>query len=193
MKKTFFLHFEKSHWTSGVLIELIKMCTGSGSSGRLSGSDNGRKLIGKNSANGILRKSSAFLASLTNSGVKKCNDHKGSLLEASDKDKPRFSLLKRNAQLVASFRDEDLHGLRRSPSCQNLSNSGKKKNSTRVGVKKSVSFSSDTSFEEKRTPFRKTAVHEAKVYKKGVLRGTFFTLSFCNNILRFFQYFSSSK
>ncbi|XP_043286638.1 uncharacterized protein [Venturia canescens] len=143
----------------------------SGSSGGLNGSGgNVRKVIGKNSANGILRKSSAFLASLTHSSAKKCNDRKGSSLEASEKEKPRFSLLKRNAQLVASLRDEDPHGLRRSPSCQNLSNTGKKKSSNR-GVKKSVSFSSDTSFEEKRAPFcRKTAVHEAKVYRKGVLR-----------------------
>ncbi|XP_044589049.1 uncharacterized protein LOC123268194 isoform X1 [Cotesia glomerata] len=37
-------------------------------------------------------------------------------------------------------------------------------------VKKSVSFSSDTSFVAKRLPTRKPAVHEAKVYHKGVLR-----------------------
>lgn len=39
-------------------------------------------------------------------------------------------------------------------------------------VKKSVSFSSDTSFEEKREPYKRAAIHEAKVYHKGVLQGT---------------------
>ena len=37
-------------------------------------------------------------------------------------------------------------------------------------VKKSVSFSSDTGFEEKKN-FRRTAIHEAKLYRKGVLQG----------------------
>ncbi|OAD59603.1 Ankyrin repeat domain-containing protein 33B [Eufriesea mexicana] len=39
-----------------------------------------------------------------------------------------------------------------------------------ASVKKSVSFSSDTSFEEKRAPYRRAAVHEVKAYHKGVLQ-----------------------
>ncbi|XP_046411452.1 SH3 and multiple ankyrin repeat domains protein 1-like isoform X2 [Neodiprion fabricii] len=58
--------------------------------------------------------------------------------------------------------------LRRSPSTS-LPSSWKKP--TRVGVKKSVSFSSDTSFQEKKSLFTsKTHAHEAKVYHKGVLQ-----------------------
>lgn len=38
-------------------------------------------------------------------------------------------------------------------------------------VKKSVSFSSDTSFKERRSNSKRTAVHESKVYKQGVLQG----------------------
>lgn len=65
-----------------------------------------------------------------------------------------------------SYRCADL---RRSPSTT-LPSSWKKP--ARVGVKKSVSFSSDTSFQEKKSLFSsKTHVHEAKVYHKGVLQG----------------------
>ncbi|KAG7211211.1 hypothetical protein KM043_010529 [Ampulex compressa] len=39
-----------------------------------------------------------------------------------------------------------------------------------VSIKKSVSFSSDTSFEAKRASYPKSAVHEVKVYRKGVLQ-----------------------
>lgn len=38
------------------------------------------------------------------------------------------------------------------------------------GGKKTVSFSADTSFQDKKTNFQRTAIHEAKVYKKGVLQ-----------------------
>ncbi|XP_048515605.1 uncharacterized protein LOC105692384 isoform X2 [Athalia rosae] len=61
-------------------------------------------------------------------------------------------------------------GLHRSPSTTTLPSSWKKP--ARVGVKKSVSFSSDTSFQEKKSLFasRTAHVHEAKVYYKGVLQ-----------------------
>ena len=132
---------------------------------------------------GILRKSSAFLASLTHSskninerktnGILKDNEADWNGSSSRREEKSRFSLLRRNAPFVTRHSDECTSSLRRSPSCQNLNNSAKKKNGVgRVGVKKSVSFSSDTSFEEKRAPFRKTAAPESKIYRKGVLRGS---------------------
>ncbi|KAG5313661.1 AN33B protein, partial [Acromyrmex insinuator] len=129
---------------------------------------------------GILKRSSAFLASLS-------HHHPSSkLAERNSPDDELTKFLRTSSdgyELRGSLRYTDLKGyfsvltnddddaelcaLRPSPSVQTLSTSFKKKG---VGVKKSVSFSSDTSFEEKRAPYRKSAVHEAKVYRKGVLQ-----------------------
>ncbi|XP_036139972.1 protein HOS4 isoform X2 [Monomorium pharaonis] len=130
---------------------------------------------------GILKRSSAFLASLT-------HHHPSSkLAERNSPDDELVKFLRPTSKLVNGYEprgssssrytglkgyfltngDEGLCALRPSPSVQTLSTSLKKKG---IGVKKSVSFSSDTSFEEKRVPYRKPAVHEAKVYRKGVLQ-----------------------
>lgn len=73
-----------------------------------------------------------------------------------------FSILSRVAN--------DLDPFEHSSGVQTLPVERRKKGGARV--KKSVSFSSDTSFEEKREPYKRAAIHEAKVYHKGVLQGT---------------------
>ncbi|XP_012279309.1 uncharacterized protein LOC105699126 isoform X2 [Orussus abietinus] len=93
---------------------------------------------GRFSEEGILGRSSAFLASLASPGSR------------SKRDQPRPRSLERSSSLRA------------------VPTSWKKRADQQV--KKSVSFSSDTSFEEKRPPRKKTAVHEAKVYHRGVLQ-----------------------
>ncbi|XP_044014558.1 uncharacterized protein LOC122856783 isoform X2 [Aphidius gifuensis] len=99
---------------------------------------------------GILKKSSAFLERLT-----------------GDKKNINKSLFKKN--LTHKRINSDTIGLKKSPSCQSLAPNSHSNN--RVGVKKSVSFSSDTAFEGiKLNSLKKIAVHEAKVYRKGVLR-----------------------
>lgn len=83
----------------------------------------------------------------------------------------KYSTLKGYFSLLSSVTGDHRSSrqpLGRSPSCQTLLIERNKKTGGRV--KKSVSFSSDTSFQEKRTPFCKAAVHEAKVYHKGVLQ-----------------------
>ncbi|KOC61508.1 Ankyrin repeat domain-containing protein 33B, partial [Habropoda laboriosa] len=94
----------------------------------------------------ILKRSSAFLASLAHS-TNRIREKR-----ANDNDRT----------------ESGPSSLRRSPSVQTLPIERKQKSGARV--KKSVSFSSDTSFEEKRAPYRKVAVHEVKVYRKGVLQ-----------------------
>ncbi|XP_018047481.1 PREDICTED: protein HOS4-like isoform X2 [Atta colombica] len=128
---------------------------------------------------GILKRSSAFLASLSHHPSSKLaernspDDELTKFLRSSDSYELRGSLSSRYTDLKGYFSvltnddDAELCALRPSSSVQTLSTSFKKKG---VGVKKSVSFSSDTSFEEKRAPYRKSAVHEAKVYRKGVLQ-----------------------
>ncbi|XP_025987756.2 uncharacterized protein LOC105196081 isoform X3 [Solenopsis invicta] len=128
---------------------------------------------------GILKKSSAFLASLAHhhpsSKLAERNlpdDELAKFLrptnsyELRDSSTSRYTSLKRYF-LTDGDDNVGLCALRPSPSVQTLSTSLKKKS---VGVKKSVSFSSDTSFQEKRVPYRKPAVHEVKVYRKGVLQ-----------------------
>ncbi|XP_011702631.1 PREDICTED: uncharacterized protein LOC105458784 isoform X2 [Wasmannia auropunctata] len=133
---------------------------------------------------GILKRSSAFLASLAHhhpsSGLAERSspdDELARFLGPSNglyeprhgSTSSRYAGLRGYFSILTNGDDEarGLCALRPSPSVQTLSTSLKKKG---VGVKKSVSFSSDTSFEEKRAPYRKPAVHEARVYRKGVLQ-----------------------
>lgn len=134
------------------------------------------------SGEGILKRSSAFLTSLAHHPSSKLAE-RNSLDDKSTKflkpigyelhgsSSSRYSDLKEYFSTLTNGDAAQVRVLRQSPSVQTLSTSWKKKG---VGVKKSVSFSSDTSFEEKRAPYRKTAVHEAKIYRKGVLQGKFF-------------------
>ncbi|XP_020282137.1 uncharacterized protein LOC109853946 isoform X2 [Pseudomyrmex gracilis] len=108
---------------------------------------------------GILKRSSAFLANLTH--------HPSAKLADCASSSSKHSGLKGYFSILTNGEDAHSQRLQQSSSVQTLSSSWKKKD---VGVKKSVSFSSDTSFEEKRTPHRKSAVHEAKIYRKGVLQ-----------------------
>lgn len=127
---------------------------------------------------GILKRSSAFLASLAHHPSSKLAERNSSDDELAKFLRPsvgyelrgsssRYTDIKGYFSILTNGDDARLCALRPSPSAQTLS-TGLKKG---VGVKKSVSFSSDTSFEEKRAPYRKPAVHEAKVYRKGVLQG----------------------
>lgn len=137
----------------------------------------------------ILKRSSAFLASLAHhhpsSKLAERNspdDELTKFLRPSDgyelrgSSPSRYSSLKGYFSILTNGDDTELCALRPSPSVQTLSSLKKKG----VGVKKSVSFSSDTSFEEKRAPYRKPAVHEAKVYRKGVLQGEFCIMALAN-------------
>ncbi|XP_014469213.1 PREDICTED: uncharacterized protein LOC106741590 isoform X2 [Dinoponera quadriceps] len=128
---------------------------------------------------GILKRSSAFLASLAHPSSKQLgsDDDATKFLRPSNNgyrlaraSSSRYTGLKGYLSILSSGdSNAELRALQRSPSVQTLSSSWKKKGA--VGVKKSVSFSSDTSFEEKRAPYRKqSAVHEAKIYRKGVLQ-----------------------
>ncbi|KZC04777.1 Ankyrin repeat domain-containing protein 33B, partial [Dufourea novaeangliae] len=127
---------------------------------------------------GILRRSSAFLSSLTHSASRvaertlnddpskrgqACSNAARSETGASTK----YSTLRGYFSILNSVTGEH-RSLGRSPSTQTLPIERKKKSSARV--KKSVSFSSDTSFQEKRAPYVRAAVHEVKVYHKGVLQ-----------------------
>ncbi|EZA58928.1 Ankyrin repeat domain-containing protein 33B [Ooceraea biroi] len=130
---------------------------------------------------GILKRSSAFLASLTYHPSSKLaernspDDESAKLFRSSaingyelrGSSSTRYPGLKGYFSLLSNGDDAEPRGVRQSSSVQTLSTSWKKKG---VSVKKSVSFSSDTSFEEKRAPYRKPAVHEAKIYRKGVLQ-----------------------
>jgi len=115
---------------------------------------------------GILKRSSAFLASLAHHPFRGDSPDEGRTIELFDFDLGGAS---RSTGLKGYFslNGAESRGVRQSSSVQALSTSWKKS----AGVKKSVSFSSDTSFEEKRAPYRKPAVHEVRVYRKGVLQG----------------------
>lgn len=135
----------------------------------------------------ILKRSSAFLASLAHPSSRQLaecsspdlDDNASKFLRPSNNG---YRLARTSSSRYTGFKgyfsiltsgdnhNADLRALQRSPSVQTLSTSWKKKGA--VGVKKSVSFSSDTSFGEKRAPYRKqSAVHEVKIYRKGVLQG----------------------
>lgn len=128
---------------------------------------------------GILKKSSAFLTSLAHYPSSKHVERNSPDAESANKflrpsnsyELPRgssYSGLKGYFSILTNGDGTQVRVLRQSPSVQTLSTSWKKKG---IGVKKSVSFSSDTSFEEKRASYRKSTVHEAKIYRKGVLQG----------------------
>lgn len=131
---------------------------------------------------GILKRSSAFLVSLAHHPssdlAERYDESAAKFLGSSDGCELRSSSSTRNCSglkgyfsiLTSGDNGRQLRPLHQSTSVQTLSTSWKKKG---VGVKKSVSFSSDTSFAEKRTPYRKPVVHEAKIYRKGVLQGEF--------------------
>ncbi|XP_015176015.1 PREDICTED: uncharacterized protein LOC107066170 isoform X3 [Polistes dominula] len=125
---------------------------------------------------GILKKSSAFLASLTQASLRSA-EKRDNIVEDSSwfpeslrlngYRSSRYSTLK--GYFTNTNSENELRPvLGKSSSSQILSTSWKK--NAGVNVKKSVSFSSDTSFEEKRAPYRKPTVHEVKVYHKGVLQ-----------------------
>ncbi|KAL0118390.1 hypothetical protein PUN28_009208 [Cardiocondyla obscurior] len=125
---------------------------------------------------GILKRSTAYLASLAHHPSGKLaernlpDDELARFLRPSDDYElrglpSRHGSLKGYFSILTSGDNAGLRTLRPSASVDTFSSSKKG-----IGVKKSVSFSSDTSFEEKRAPYRKPAVHEAKVYRKGVLQ-----------------------
>ncbi|XP_076681636.1 uncharacterized protein LOC143375892 isoform X2 [Andrena cerasifolii] len=136
------------------------------------------KTVPRPTEEGILKRSSAFLASLTHSAGRTTEKgtHDGSArLRKScssvydvENDAPnKYATLKGYFSILSSPTSAN-QPLRRSPSVHTLPIERKKKSGGRV--KKSVSFSSDTSFEEKRAPYKRAAVHEAKVYHQGVLQ-----------------------
>ncbi|XP_014598414.1 PREDICTED: uncharacterized protein LOC106783919 [Polistes canadensis] len=125
---------------------------------------------------GILKRSSAFLASLTQAGLRSAEKRDNVVEDSSwfpeslrlnGYRSSRYSTLKGYFSNTNS-ENELRPVLGKSSGSQILSTSWKK--NVGVNVKKSVSFSSDTSFEEKRAPYRKPTVHEVKVYHKGVLQ-----------------------
>lgn len=124
---------------------------------------------------GIFKRSSAFLANLTQSACRiterRSTDGSPKLRKGSDAHRSdvssKYPGLRGYFSILSSI-DSENGPLRRSPSVHTLPVERKKRSGSRV--KKSVSFSSDTSFEEKRAPYRKVAIHEAKVYCKGVLQ-----------------------
>ncbi|KAL2723893.1 uncharacterized protein V1478_008406 [Vespula squamosa] len=126
---------------------------------------------------GILKRSSAFLASLTQTNHHRSAEKRDHVTEDSswfsgssklNGYRSRYSTLKGYFSILNNSENELRPVLGQSNSTQALSTSWKK--NVGVNVKKSVSFSSDTSFEEKRAPYRKPTVHEVKVYHKGVLQ-----------------------
>ncbi|XP_017887930.1 ankyrin repeat domain-containing protein 33B-like [Ceratina calcarata] len=123
----------------------------------------------KTSEESLLKKSSAFLSSLAHPNKireRKLNDGcTRGILSANDYCARRTcSTLK---DYIAALSGDFDPLLRRSPSAQTLSVERQERTGARV--KKSVSFSSDTSF-EKRASYGRAAVHEVKVYHKGVLQ-----------------------
>ncbi|KAG8038107.1 hypothetical protein G9C98_006432 [Cotesia typhae] len=131
-------------------------------------------------------KSSSRSRSLKNKSVKEgnCTTTTVAGLGAIPPGKiPTDGILKKSTTLVYKPGDKEViralkkTGVIKASSYQNLSSADVKKdsrihfnNNNPRAVKKSVSFSSDTSFVAKRLRTRKPAVHEAKVYHKGVLR-----------------------
>lgn len=128
---------------------------------------------------GILKRSSAFLASLTQTSHRSAEKRDNVIEDSSwfsgssklNGYRSRYSTLKGYFSILNNTENELRPVLGQSTSTQTLSTSWKK--NVGVNVKKSVSFSSDTSFEEKRAPYRKPTVHEVKVYHKGVLQGNY--------------------
>lgn len=113
--------------------------------------------------NGILKRSSAFLANIAQTACR--------VREKKTSDNRAKSSTLRGYLTILNNVTNEFQPLSRSPSVQTLPVERKKKKNV-VRVKKSVSFSSDTSFEEKRAPYRRAAaVHEVKAYHKGVLQG----------------------
>lgn len=139
----------------------------------------GKKTLQRAPEVGILKKSSGFLTSLAQSAgrisVRSNADNSSKSLKppypngyhVESRTSPKNSTLRGYLSILTSTAVE-LGPLRRSPSVQTLPVERKKKSNVRV--KKSVSFSSDTSFEEKRASYRRPPVHEVKVYRKGVLQ-----------------------
>ncbi|XP_033330722.2 uncharacterized protein LOC117222847 isoform X1 [Megalopta genalis] len=133
---------------------------------------------------GILKRSSGLLANLTHSvsrftewGAKDESAKQGKagsshLYRSETTGGPsKYSTLKGYFSILSSVTGDHRPArqtLGRSPSCQTLPIERKKKTGGRV--KKSVSFSSDTSFQERRSHLGRGAVHEVKVYHKGVLQ-----------------------
>ncbi|XP_076649801.1 uncharacterized protein LOC143357295 [Halictus rubicundus] len=143
----------------------------------------GREKPRRTAEDGILKRSSGLLANLTHSvsriaewGAKDDSSKQGkadSRVYRSETTggSSKYSTLKGYFSILSNVTGDhrsNRQPLGRSPSCQTLLIERKKKTGSRV--KKSVSFSSDTSFQERRAPFSRTAVHEAKVYHKGVLQ-----------------------
>ena len=123
---------------------------------------------------GIIKRSSSFLANLT-SGKSSSNRKYATELQNG------ATLQSAKVQNSTGFREDEKHlssalkrysfslpTRRNSPSTRSLS---KELIKTSGSTKKSVSFRSDTAFEEKKSNYQRTAIHEAKVYKKGVLQG----------------------
>ncbi|XP_033221600.1 uncharacterized protein LOC117175884 [Belonocnema kinseyi] len=124
----------------------------------------------------ILSRSSSFLGNLP--ALPALPDRNRHLIDARAAVTLRPAKEKAKAQNTNGFREDETR-LSSALKRYSLSFSNRKitfgskplsKNST-DSAKKSVSFSSDTGIQEKKSfRFRKTAIHEAKVYKKGVLR-----------------------
>lgn len=134
--------------------------------------------------NGLLKRSSALLANFTQSVSRIADRGKndsskqgkaaGSYLYRSEATPSKYSTFKGYFSILSNVAgDHRRQPLRRSPSCQTLPTERKKSGAR---VKKSVSFSSDTSFQERRATLGKAAVHEVKVYHKGVLQGMYSSL-----------------
>ena len=133
-----------------------------------------------------MKRSSAFLSSLTHSAARiraskldeshledsYCNENTCSI---------RHSPLRGYLSILSKVTNDLEPFRRRSSSVQTLPVVERRRRSG-ARVKKSVSFSSDTSFEEKRLPYRRVAaVHEVKVYHKGVLQGIYYFRSFLSD------------
>ncbi|KAI4499569.1 hypothetical protein M0802_005465 [Mischocyttarus mexicanus] len=121
---------------------------------------------------GILKRSSAFLASLTQASLRSA-EKRDNVVEDSSWFPESLRLngcrSSRYSTLKGYFSNTNSENELR-PVLGKSSGSTSWKKNVGVNVKKSVSFSSDTSFEEKRAPYRKPTVHEVKVYHKGVLQ-----------------------
>ena len=110
--------------------------------------------------------------------------------DSSSSSSPAQGILKRSSSFFEGRRFCSLlrrkAGRASSPELRKVGGGG-----SSCSPRKCVSFSSDTSFAEERSRpagerFKKTAVHEAKVYRKGVLQGECF--SFC--FFFFFLFFN---
>lgn len=162
-------------------------CSGSTSDER-SFSSSSLSLSSKLPEDGVLRKSSALLASFAQSAARlsdmriNAEDRGKSLRKVTNSKYSQDRIVIKNSNLREFFdylKDEDdtrFLSLRPSLSLQTFPTTWRKEKHKRTGIKKSVSFSSDTSFEEKRKSLKKISIHDAKVYHKGVLEGKFIVL-----------------